>query len=264
LVWIGTNTGATSAFQTFVRSFANNPKLYGFRLGDELDPTGKYKVATPPSALMAESDFIHANCPGAKTFTTLMDMGSYSAPSFKGTYNYANTHIDLFGLDPYPVRHLNNGQDVYDVNYIDRTVKAALDAGIELSRIVPVFQAFGAGTWTIYTDSQPGGYGFPTPTQMNEMFARWAKLVPNPEFDFAYIWEVKASHICIGGTSAPELALRELYRIHNTAPAVPTKPPPTPLGDKLRAYADQADAGTLKPKTVQALSATDGSLIILG
>ncbi len=228
LVWVGANVGATDAFKTFVRSFAGNPKLFGFRLGDEPDITGKYKTRTDPAAYMAECDYIHANVPGAKTFTTLMDMGQYSAPSFMGTYNYANTHIDLFGIDPYPVRISTTGVTTYDINYIDRSVKAALASGIELARIVPVFQAFGGGTWSIYTDNLAGGYKFPTPAQMTEMFARWASLVPNPEFDFAYIWEVKAGHTCIGGTTAPELAMRELYRLHNTATAPVPVPTPTP------------------------------------
>ncbi len=228
LVWIGTNVGATSAFQSQVRPFIGNPKLFGFRLGDEPDITGQYKTRTDPAHLMAESDWIHANVPGAKTFVTLMDMGPYEASSFIDTYNYANTHIDFFGLDPYPVRLLDDGTTIYDINYIDRTVKAALDSGITLAQIIPVFQAFGGGTWSVWTAGKPGGYKFPTPTQMKEMFDRWAKLVPNPVFDFAYIWEVKQGHTSLGSTTPEALALRDLYKAHNTAVAAPPVTPPEP------------------------------------
>ncbi|MBZ9659794.1 hypothetical protein LB523_12130 [Mesorhizobium sp. ESP-6-4] len=214
LVWVGTNVGATATFQSFVRQFVGNPKLFGFRLGDEPDITGKYKTRTDPAALMAESDFIHATIPGAKTFVTLMDMGPYGAPDYSNTYNYANTHIDLFGIDPYPVR-----PSVYDVNYIDKAVDAAVKSGIELVRIVPVFQAFGGGSWTSNTGD---GYKFPSIAQMTEMFQRWDRKVPNAQFDFAYVWEVKNGHTCIGGTSAAELAMRDIYRQHNTAVVAPT------------------------------------------
>lgn len=229
MVWVNDNVGATSSFQTMVNSFKGNPKLWGFRLGDEPDITGKYKTRTDPAHLMAESDYIHKTCPGAKTFVTLMDMGPYEASSFKDTYNYANTHIDLFGIDPYPVRLLDNGTTIYDINFVDRMLKAALDSGIELARIVPVFQAFGGGNWSVYTAGQKGKYKFPTATQTKEMFARWAKLVPNPEIDFAYIWVVKEGHTSLGGTSAAELAIRELYRQHNAevAPPVVVDPPVT-------------------------------------
>ncbi|WP_206073382.1 hypothetical protein [Mesorhizobium wenxiniae] len=249
LVWVGNNVGATTAFQSLVRPFINHPKLYGFRLGDEPDITGRYKPRTDPAHLMAESDYIHETCPGAKTFVTLMDMGPYEASTFANTYNYANTHIDLFGIDPYPVRLLDNGTTIYDINFIDRMVKAALDSGIELERIVPVFQAFGGGNWSVYTAGQRGKYKFPTAAQTKEMFERWAKLVPNPEMDFAYIWMVKEGHMSLGGTSAAELEIRELYRLHNTyvPPVVVEPPPPEPskyaaIAQTLRTLAEQFES----------------------
>ncbi|TIR25529.1 MAG: calcium-binding protein, partial [Mesorhizobium sp.] len=49
--------------------------------------------------------------PDAKTFITAMDMGSAENPDFSNTYNYDNTHIDLFGISAYPVR---TGTDTVD------------------------------------------------------------------------------------------------------------------------------------------------------
>ncbi|TIL18779.1 MAG: calcium-binding protein, partial [Mesorhizobium sp.] len=77
--------------------------------------------------LKAESDWIHSRMPEAKTFITAMDMGSAADPDFSNTYNYDNTHIDLFGIDPYPVR---TGTETVDYDMIDRTVAAAVESGI--------------------------------------------------------------------------------------------------------------------------------------
>src|SRR5215467_10092230 len=74
----------------------------GFYLVDEPDPA----VQTPAN-LKAESDWIHANDPGAKTFIVLNNQGPDLNPSF--AYNAANTDIDLFGIDPYPVQTQYNG-----------------------------------------------------------------------------------------------------------------------------------------------------------
>lgn len=248
VVWIDPNVGATDAFKAKIRTFANNPKLFGFRLGDEPDITGKYKTRTDPAAYKAETDFIKQTCPGAKTFVTLMDMGPYSASDFMNTYTKENTGIDLFGIDPYPVRSVDGGRTtVYDINYIDRSVAAALKSGIKLEQIVPVFQAFGGGAWTIYTDSKPGGYKLPTPDQAKEMLARWAKLVPDPVFDFAWIWEVKNGHTSIGSTTAEALALREVFKAHNTyvAPVEPPVPEPSKyaaIAKTLHTLAEQFEA----------------------
>ena len=97
LVWLGMGSGATASFQAAVSQYIGNPNLYGFYLVDEPDPS-----QVSAANLMAESDWIHANVPGAKTFIVLQNMGTDSNPVFN--YNPANTHIDLFGLDPYPIQ----------------------------------------------------------------------------------------------------------------------------------------------------------------
>ena len=129
--------------------------------------------------------------PDAKTFITMMNMGSSADPDFTGTYNPSNTHIDLFGLDPYPVR---SEFPTIDYDLIDRTVAAALESGIPLAKIVPVYQTFGGGGWTTDTG---GKYVMPTADEMTAMLDRWEKLVPSPAFDYAYSWGSQNGHTAL-------------------------------------------------------------------
>ncbi|RUV04311.1 MAG: hypothetical protein E5Y88_10745 [Mesorhizobium sp.] len=213
LIWLDESSGVTPRFIAKVKPFIGNPKLFGFRLCDEPDITGKYhSPAVSPAALKAEADWIKANVPGAVTFVTLMDMGSFEAPHFMNTFNPANTGIDFFGLDPYPVRG-----KVFDLDFIDRTVEAAVAAGIPLNKIVPVFQAFGGGNWRTYTGGVRDVYKLPTPDQANQIFARWATYAPNPAFDFAYAWGSQNGDTKLGSTSPEALSLRAAFKAHNTA-----------------------------------------------
>jgi serralysin len=207
LVWLNEGDGVTASFLSKVQGFAGNPKLFGFFLVDEPDPTGLWKPQVNASSLMAESDWIHSNLPGAKTFITMMDMGSSDNPNFANTYNPANTHIDYFGLDPYPVR--SEAASV-DYNMIDRTVAAAVASGIPLSQIVPVFQAFGGGT---YVDDMDGKYVVPTPSELQAMMDKWQGLVPSPAFDYAYAWGSQQ-----GDTALESLLdLQAVFLHHNTS-----------------------------------------------
>jgi hypothetical protein len=95
LVYLGLTNGADANFQATVSAFKNNPNLYGFYIADE--PGGGLAAN-----LKAESDWIHANVPGAKTFIIEQNLSSDTNPDF--VYNPANTDIDLFGLDPYPIK----------------------------------------------------------------------------------------------------------------------------------------------------------------
>lgn len=213
LIWLDEASGVTPRFIAKVKPFIGNPKLFGFRLCDEPDITGKYhSPAVSPAALKAEAHWIRANVPGAVTFVTLMDMGSFEAPHFMNTFNPANTGIDFFGLDPYPVRG-----KVFDLDFIDRTVEAAVAAGIPLNKIVPVFQAFGGGNWRTYTGGVRDVYKLPTPEQANQIFARWATYAPNPVFDFAYAWGSQNGDTKLGSASPEALSLRATFKAHNTA-----------------------------------------------
>ncbi|RWI70803.1 calcium-binding protein [Mesorhizobium sp.] len=205
MVWLNEGEGVTQSFIDKVTPFLGNPKVYGFFLVDEPDPTGQYHTQVDAEDLKAESDWIHARMPDAKTFITAMDMGSAENPDFSNTYNYDNTHIDLFGISAYPVR---TGTDTVDYDMIDRTVAAAVESGIPVSQIVPVHQTFGGGNWTTNTG---GKYVMPTADQLQTMMDHWNELVPSPEFDFAYAWGSQEGDVAL--ESSPEL--QAVFREHN-------------------------------------------------
>ena len=182
LAWIGRCSGVDAGFLKVARPYLGHENLFGFNLMDDPDPTGRYAPACSAEKLKAEADWIHANMPQAKTFIVLMNLGSSRAPSFAGTYNPANSHIDLFGISPYPCRtELRR----CDLDMIGRFVAAALAADIPKNAIVPVFQSFGGGRWV---DDGGGRYRLPTAAEEREIMARWDMLVPDPAFDYAYSW----------------------------------------------------------------------------
>ena len=55
------------------------------------------------------------------------------------------------------------------------------------------------------------GNSLPTASQPGEMLTRWAKLVPAPEFDYAYSWGSQRSDI----TLESSMELKEAFAIHN-------------------------------------------------
>ncbi|TMB11015.1 MAG: hypothetical protein E6J71_25980 [Deltaproteobacteria bacterium] len=224
LVWLGLCNGADSSFINAVQPFIGNPKLFGFYLMDEPDPTGQWAPLCPAANLMAESDWIHANAPGAQTFIVMMNFNTSVAPTYANTYNPGNSHIDLYGIDPYPCRTETNGCD-YDM--ITVAVAAAKSSGIPLGSIVPVYQAFGGGSWA---DDGGGKYTLPTSSQAQQIMSTWAPLVPNPVFDYAYSWGTQSSDQALEGSTA----LQAVFAAHNAASAGATTtttitlPPITP------------------------------------
>ncbi|TRC71358.1 calcium-binding protein [Mesorhizobium sp. WSM4307] len=228
LVWLDEANGATSSFIDKVTPFIGNPKVFGFFLVDEPDPTGKWGTYATADNLKAESDWIHTHLPGAKTFITMMNMGSSADPDFSNTFNPANTHIDYYGVDPYPVR---TGTSTVDYNMIDRTVAAAVASGVPLSQIVPVYQTFGGGNYTTDTGGQ---YVLPSVAQEQTMLDHWAKVAPSPAFDYAYAWGSQQGDTALGDSPA----LQALFLQHNqsttsvtstgaTTPPTSTVPPTT-------------------------------------
>jgi hypothetical protein len=178
LVWLGLCNGADANFVSTVQPFAGLPNVYGFYLMDEPDPTGQYlPPACPAANLKAESDWIHANILSAKTFIIMLNLGSDTAPSYQGSYNPANTGIDLYGLDPYPCQAAYNGCDYTE---IASSVAAAKAWGIPEVAIIPVYQAFGGGGYAQWT--------LPTAPQEQTILKEWASAVPKPAFDYAYAW----------------------------------------------------------------------------
>lgn len=208
MAWLGLGNGADASFQSTVSRFMYNPHLYGFYLVDEPDPTGQYGPLVTAANLKAESDWIHAHVPGAKTFIVLMNMGTPTNPSYANTYNSPNTHVDYFGLDPYPVRPQFSGG--INLNVINAAMSAAESAGIAARQVVPVYQAFGGGGYS--------SYGVPTASQEQQILSTWGSLVPNPPFDFAYSWGQQNNDSSLAHLPA----LQDVVSEHNKAatPAV--------------------------------------------
>ena len=191
LVWVGLCEGVTAKFKALVGAVINHPKTFGFYLVDDPDPTGRWRAKCEPSNLRAESDWIHRRRSAARTFVGLMNLGSSASPSFSTDYRPKVSHVDLFGVSPYPCRTRLSECD-YDM--IDRFVRASREAGIPPSRIVPTFQSFGGGEWR--TDSDDA-YRLPTPSELRVMLERWNKLVPSPVFDYAYSWGSQRSDVSL-------------------------------------------------------------------
>ena len=198
LVWLGMTGGVTAAFKAAVESFIGSGKVYGFYLADEPSPS-----ATTAANFKAESDWIHANDPGAKTFIIEENSSGNLTPKYY--YTPANTDIDLFGLDPYPVQ--TNVPNHYDLNIINLAVQEAETIGIPQKDLVPVYQAFGGGGYASYI--------LPTPTQERQILSEWGSVLPTPAFDYAYSWGVQNRDTALSEDSA----LQQVFAAHNAVAA---------------------------------------------
>ncbi len=198
LVYVGLGNGVDSAFLAAVTPFLGKSNVFGFYLYDEPNPS-----TVSAANLKAESDYIHAHFPGAKTFIVLQNFGTPQNPNYQNTYNPANTGIDLYGLDPYPVRPQFAGG--MDLSVIPAAVSAAEAAGIPLSQIVPVYQAFGGGGYNSWT--------VPTAAQEQQILATWGSVVPNPPFDYAYAWGVQSGDTAL----STDPSLQTVFQSHNTS-----------------------------------------------
>ena len=208
LVWIGRCGGVDASFVQAVRPYVGNPKVLGFYLMDDPDPTGKYFPHCAADNLKAESDWIHSKDPGTYTFIVELDRSSADHPSYQGGYNPANSDIDLYGLDPYPCRSENPASAPCAYAWLGLAVSAAEAEGIPLADIVPVYQTFGGGTWA---DDGGGSYQLPTAAQEAAILSTWGSLVPTPVFDYAYSWGSQNGDQSLNGSSA----LQQVLLVHN-------------------------------------------------
>jgi hypothetical protein len=205
LVWVGQCEGVTPKFESVVGAVIDHPKTFGFYIVDDPDPTGRWRPECKASDLRAESDWIHARRPDLITFVALMNVGSSASPAFSAEYAPDSSHVDLFGIAPYPCR---TGSAQCDYAMIDRYIAASRDAGFPLSRIVPTFQSFGGGEWK--ADSG-GAYRLPRASEMQSMLERWERLVPAPAFDFAYSWGQQRSDQSLAASAD----LQSVFAGHN-------------------------------------------------
>ena len=237
LVWLGETNGATASFVQKVTPFIGNPKVFGFFLVDEPDPTGKWGTYASAENLKAESDWIHSHLPGTKTYITMMSLGTSANPDFSNTYNPANTHIDYFGVDAYPVR---TGGEV-DYSMIDRYVAAAKAAGIPVSQMIPGYQAFGGGN---YNTDTGGKYVVPTAAQEQTIIDHFAKLVPSPAFDYAYAWGSQQGDTALGQSAE----LKAFFLQHNKS--VDNQTPPSDVPTSTTTPPITSDPSTIAPSSV--------------
>jgi hypothetical protein len=249
LAYIGSCSGATSSFQSTIRSYVGNAKLFAFYLMDEPTPS-----SCPAANLKAESDWIHAHDPGAKTFIVAQNMSATKTPNFVPGYTPANSDIDLYGLDPYPCRSELKG---CAFSYITKAVAAGESSGIPRQDIVPVYQTFGGGSWS---DDGGGRYLLPTAAQEQQIFSTWASVIPTPAFDYAYSWGSQNGDQSLA-TSA---ALQAVFAGHNAGPGTsPTTTTPTTKAATTTTAASTTRATAFLPtgvSFVQAQSKGTGSL----
>jgi hypothetical protein len=204
LIWVGLCTGVDRRFIDRVSPYLRQRTVFGFYLMDDPDPRIG-PVQCQPTSLRAEADWIHAHFPGALTFIVLMNLSAPGTPSFQGSYNPINSHIDLYGIDPYPCRSELNG---CSATMIQRYISAARAWGIPRERIVPVYQAFGGGHWG---DGDGGEFRLPTATQARTMLAQWRALLPAPVFDYAYSWGTQRGDQALESSCE----LRQVFLEHN-------------------------------------------------
>lgn len=230
LIWVGLCSGASRRFTALVRPYLGRRRVFGFYLMDDPDPRGGPSRCRP-SSLRAEADWIHVHAPGALTFIVLMNLSTAARPSFRGSYDPNNSHIDLYGLDPYPCRSDTGG---CSAGMIERYVTAAADWGIPRSRVVPVYQAFGGGRWR---DGQGGQFTLPTVAQLRILLAQWRALIPAPVFDYAYSWGSQRGDRALESSAD----LQTVFRSHNlqaaaAAPArrMPMRRPPGTVARRAR------------------------------
>src|SRR6202046_1494713 len=206
LVYLGMTGGVTAAFEAAVEPYIGNSQVFGFYLADE--PAAS---ATTAANFKAESDWIHANDPGAKTFIIEENSSSDTTPQFY--YTPANSDIDLFGLDPYPVN--TNVPGNYDLNTIPLAVQAAESIGIPQKDLVPVYQAFGGGGYASWI--------LPTAAQEQAILSEWGSVTPNPAFDYAYSWGSQDGDTAL----SQDTALQQVFAAHNAGSATAQAPAAT-------------------------------------
>ncbi|MGZ4775472.1 MAG: hypothetical protein ACXVYW_09245 [Oryzihumus sp.] len=201
LVFLGTCEGVDRRFVSRASQFTNDPRVFGFYLYDEPLPG-----PCPPARLKQQADWLHAHDPGTRTFMIVQNLSSSRHPSYRGGYTQENSGIDLFGIAPYPCRSELHG---CDMSMVGDYVRAAADAGIPRARMVPVFQAFGGGTWR---DDGGGRYLLPTPAEATRLLAEWSTVLPSPVFDAVYSWGQQRGDRSLATASD---ALQQVFAAHN-------------------------------------------------
>jgi hypothetical protein len=159
--------------------------------------SGVYRIADTPhpsvcpdaaAALARRTALVHSLDPDGKTFVVVVNGFNYP-DEFRDLAHSA----DYIGVDPYPC-NLKNVDTGCDLKKIRSRFQSAIDAGIEINRIVPVFQAFGQQC----VQDNKAYYRLPSIAETEAMLALWDELVPVDQrpFDMTYSWGPQRRHSC--------------------------------------------------------------------
>jgi hypothetical protein len=182
----------------------DHPKFSGiYYIADEPHPTA---CPDAPEAVARRSELVRSLDPDARTLI-LVQNGSKAPDEFSLLAGSA----DLIGVLPYPCNE-KNATTGCDLKALRARIEAALDAGIAVERIVPVFQTFGQAC----IESGEPYYRLPSVEEAKRMLGIWDELVPREvrTLDMAYTWGSRPTNACpslkmADGGDYPDL--RSLY-----------------------------------------------------
>jgi hypothetical protein len=172
--------------RAIVAEVKDHPKFSGiYRIADTPHPA---VCPDAPTRLAERTALIHSLDPNGKTFVVVVD--GWNHP---GEFEQLRDAADYIGVNPYPC-NMKNLATGCDWDKVRERVNAAIDAGIEVHRIVPVFQAFGQTC----TTAERQYYRLPTVAETKALLALWDELVPVHQrpFDMTYSWGSQPRHSC--------------------------------------------------------------------
>ena len=223
MIWVGNldNTNCTTPgysdarYQALVDALGNDPKVYAWYISDEPHPL---TCTNAVSDIRARADYLHAHSSLEKAFIVVEDgygpCGNNLGCEYKALQP-ANTHVDLFGLDPFPCHYDSSGNPA-PCNYslITARVNSALANGVPLGIIVPLFQTFGQEGRTIGSVY----YRTPSTSELSTILSTWSAAVPKPPLDYAYSFGTQCSSTSCPAPQAlynhPEL--QPIIQAHNS------------------------------------------------
>jgi len=187
-----------------VRAVKDHPRFSGvYYISDEPHPA----VCPEAAERLAErAALIRAIDPRAKTLIVVLN-----GAADKSEFMKLRDAADYIGVDPYPCNR-NNEKRGCDFPAMRARIDEAIAAGIDRSRIVPVFQSFGQACVV----GQAPYYRLPSVQETQAMLTIWDEMIPvaTRPFDMAYSWGMQTRVACptlsmAGGGSYPDL--RSVY-----------------------------------------------------
>lgn len=224
MVWVG---GAQceafsypfNSFKSFVNAQRNNSKIYGYFLYDEpkAQACSKYvDLKDSSDDIKGRADYIHClsndaskvNAAGeclesGKVVARKTDKKAFIIDEYDFAYDRvskAKTHVDLFGIDPYPCRP-NGCKYSGDPDYFKERIARAKQYYSQ-ANIVPVYQTFGGDGWKM-----------PTADQLKTALSEYDKSLSGTLMDASYTWKQNT-----GGQNAAlgqSTSLQQVMKDHN-------------------------------------------------